>query len=519
MGLTGMPLAKARICLIVVPAFLLFGYNQSNMGGVLNYPSFIKEFPAIDTSTTKGDIKAHNATAQGTVVAVYTLGCLVGALGTSQLGNRIGRRKSLVTAAAVATVGLIIQSTSYSLGQLVVGRVISGIGNGSVNAVVPVWQSECTNLKSRGKSVVIIGIFIASGIAAAGWINVGLSFIQDNQVAWRFPLALPIIFTLMLMAFAMSFPESPRWMISQGLRREAHAAMRALAGDDRSDESIELEIDQIFHNLQQASTSERGFIDLFRIEPQRLFYRMCLAVGINFCAQMTGANVISYYGGTIFQESLGLGAEKAALLNAGVLTWKIFAALSAYLCVDRFGRKPLFISASLGMGLCMAGLAVSVWAIGNSPTNGASIAATIFLFLYMGFFPLGFLGANFLYSAEIAPQDLRIHSAAIGTATHWLFNFVIAEITPVAFTTIGWRYYIIYAVIGVSAALMVYFFFPETNGGSLEEMDDLFSNPEHWWEVTAYASSLKKARVSELEVIAPLEDKGGIESANHLERV
>ncbi|KAJ5584987.1 general substrate transporter [Penicillium hispanicum] len=511
MDLTGTGLARARVCLIVVPSFLLFGYNQSNIGGLLDYPSFIKYFPDIDTSNTAGALKANNAKAQGTVIAIYTVGCLIGALGMTQIGNRIGRRKSLITAAAIAAIGQILQSSSFGLGQLVVGRIVSGIGNGGVNAVVPVWQSECTAPRSRGKNVVIIGIFISSGIAAAGWVNVGFSFLQTNEISWRFPLALPILFTLMIMAFTLLFPESPRWLISKGRLEEAHAAMRKLSSDDTIDDAnIRSQIHDISSLLQQGSQSERGFLDLVKPGDQRLFYRMCLAIGINFCAQMTGANFISYYGSTIFKESLGLAEKKAALLNAGVLTWKIFAAISAYLSVDRFGRKPLFIIACLGMGLSMAALAGCVWAIEYRYTFGASVAATFFLFCFMTFFPLGFLGANFLYSAEIAPQDLRIHLAAIGTATHWLFNFVIVEITPIAFLTIKWRYYIVYAVIGVSAAAMVYFFFPETNGRSLEEMDNLFSCPDHWWQVPGYARAERTEKVE-----APLTKT----TVAHIERV
>ena len=512
MNLTGAGLARARVCLIMAPAFLLFGYNQSNIGGVTSYPSFIKYFPQINTSTTTGATKALNAKVQGTVVAIYTIGCLIGALSITQIGNRIGRRKSLIIAAFVAAIGQIIQSSSFSIGQLVVGRIVSGIGNGGVNAVVPVWQSECTTPKSRGKNVVIMGIFISSGIAAAGWVNVGLSFIQNNEVAWRFPLALPIFFTLMIMTFTMSFPESPRWLISKGRREEAQDAMRKLSREEIVNEAdILTEIDFISRLLQHGSQSDRGFLDLFRPGRQRLFYRMCLAIGINFCAQMTGANVISYYGSTIFKESLGLEEKKAALLNAGVLTWKIVAATCAYLSVDRFGRKPLFIIACLGMGLSMAALSGCVWAIDNRYTFGASVAATFFLFSYMTFFPLGFLGANFLYGAEIAPQDLRIHLAAIGTAVHWLFNFVIVEITPIAFVTIKWRYYIVYAVLGVSAAAIVYFFFPETNRQSLEEMDELFSVPNHWWEVPRYAREMRAGRQEEISTVKT--------SVSHIEKV
>ena len=450
----------------------------------------------------------------GTVVAIYTLGCLIGALGVTQLGNRLGRRKSLIVVSILATIGLLIQATSYSIGQLVVGRILSGIGNGGVNAVVPVWQSECTKTRSRGKNVVIIGIFIAIGIAAAGWVNFGLFYISHNEVSWRLPLCLPIVFTLMIISSTMAFPESPRWLLSKGRDEEARAAMVALAGADQANqEAITIEMQTISRALQEASSSERGFTDLFKNNRQRLFYRFCLAIGVNFGAQMTGANAISYYGTTIFRSSLGLPAQRASLLNAGVLTWKILAAISAYLTVDRFGRKPLFIISSLGMGVSMACLAVSVWVLQHHYTYRASVAATFFLFLYMTFFPLGFLGANFLYSTEIAPQDLRMHLSAIGTATHWLFNFVIAEITPIAFVTIKYRYYIVYAVIAASVAILIFFFFPETRGLSLEEMNNLFQDPEHWWQVTNYSNALRKCGGLDLEPSEKLEAVRHIEDA------
>lgn len=265
MGLTGTALARARICFIIVPSFLLFEYNQSNIGGLLNYPSFIKYFPEINTSNTTGSSKANNAKAQGTVVAIYTIGCLIGALSVTQIGNRIGRRKSLIIAAAIAATGQIIQCSSFSLGQLVVGRVISGIGNGGVNAVVPVWQSECTAPRSRGKNVVIIGIFISSGIAAAGWVNVGFSFISTNEIAWCFPLAVPILFALIIMTFTLAFPESPRWLVSKGRIEEARNAMQILFKDGTiGEEVITAEIENISSLLRQGSQSERGFLDLFK---------------------------------------------------------------------------------------------------------------------------------------------------------------------------------------------------------------------------------------------------------------
>jgi hypothetical protein len=102
--------------------------------------------------------------------------------------------------------------------------------------------------------------------------------------------------------------------------------------------------------------------------------------------------VVTYYATVIFRESLGFATHFAAVLAAGLLTWKIIAASLAYYYIDRAGRKPLFMLSSFGMGLAMMCLAIAVSQITHA---GAGIASTLFLFMFMFFFPLGFLGANF----------------------------------------------------------------------------------------------------------------------------
>jgi len=496
LGLRGETLGLVRILLVVVPAFLLFGYNQSAIGGTLSFESFTHYFPRIDTTNTKGDLKAENARIQGTVVAIYTLGCLIGALSSISVGNPLGRRRALVAFAVIAAIGSILQGSAFTLAHLIVGRIVSGIGVGGVNAVVPVWQAECSKPKNRGKNVVVIGIFIASGIALASWVNFGLSFHQQSSVCWRLPLILPFVFCALICLSTFLFPESPRWLVQRGKLEEAKAVLSILEDVSIDSEHIVVELELLQEAYSRQASREQGFLDLFKTGRQRLLYRTCLSILINFCAQMTGANVITYYGTTIFRQSLGFGSHQSSVLAAGLLTWKILAASLAYYYVDRAGRKPLFMVSGLGMGIAMMCLAITVSQIQR---HGAGAAATFFLFMYMFFFPLGFLGANFLYGAEIAPQELRIHLSAIGTSAHWLFNFVIAEVTPIAFTNIGYRYYIVYACTGIAVAPMVYFLFPETNGRSLEEMDRVFSEPEHWWQVTSAARRLPRSELADIE--------------------
>jgi MFS family permease len=221
-------------------------------------------------------------------VAVYTLGCLMGALASISVGNPLGRRRALVTFAIIAAIGLTLQASSFTLAQLVVGRIVSGIGVGGVNAVVPVWQAECSKPKNRGKNVVVLGIFIASGIALASWVNFGLSFHQQSSVCWRLPLALPLVFCALICTSAFFFPESPRWLVQRGKLDEAKTVLSILEDIDVESEHIAVEVQclQDAYNIQSAR--EQGFFDLFKAGRQRLLYRTCLSILINFCAQMTG---------------------------------------------------------------------------------------------------------------------------------------------------------------------------------------------------------------------------------------
>ncbi|KAG9915417.1 putative sugar transporter, partial [Aureobasidium melanogenum] len=161
------------------------------------------------------------------------------------------------------------------------------------------------------------------------------------------------------------------------------------------------------------------------------------------------------------------------LLSAGTLTWKFLSCFVAFFCIDRFGRRVCFIVSGAGMAMCMVALAVATSFHDN---YGASIAAAFFVYLFCFFTPIGFLGANFLYCTEVAPIRLRVAMASISTANHWLWNFAVAMITPVAINNIGYKYYIVYACIGSCIPITVYFLYPETKGRSLEELDTIFKD-------------------------------------------
>ena len=127
----------------------------------------------------------------------------------------------------------------------------------------------------------------------------------------------------------------------------------------------------------------------------------------------------------IFQQGLGLDAETSRILSGGALTWKFLSCFVAFFTIDRFGRRKLFMFSGVGMASCMLALAV---ASSFPKTNySAQIASAFFVFMFNFFIPIGFLGANFLYCAEVAPTRLRVGMAGISTANHW---YVTTSSTP-----------------------------------------------------------------------------------------
>jgi MFS family permease len=147
----------------------LFGYDQGVMGGLLTLPAFTKVFPEIDTTAagTAGLTASqaeHRSTIQGISVASYNVGCFFGAISCIWIGDWLGRRKTIFLGSAIMVVGAALQASAFSLPHFIVGRIITGMGNGLNTSTVPTWQSECSKSHRRGQLVMVEGALITGGM-------------------------------------------------------------------------------------------------------------------------------------------------------------------------------------------------------------------------------------------------------------------------------------------------------------------------------------------------------------------
>ncbi|MCJ1477906.1 hypothetical protein MMC13_006580 [Lambiella insularis] len=462
--------------------FLLFGYDQGVMGGLLTLPSFYTIFPQIDTTSDKYTSLSvadqnHQSTIQGITIASYNLGCLTGAVICIWLGNILGRRKTILLGSSVMIVGAAIQCSSFSLPQLIIGRLITGVGNGLNTSTVPTWQSECSKSHRRGQLVMIEGAMITGGICFSYWLDFGFSFLEPSSIAWRFPVAFQIIFAFIIVCLVMELPESPRWLILKGREDEAFAVLAALSDLPADDRTVQQDFVAIKDTtLEMAKGS---FSDLFTMTENRHFHRTVLAYVNQVFQQVSGINLITYYAATIYQNQIGLSHTLSVIIAAANGTEYFAASWIAVFTIEKFGRRQLMLFGAAGMSLSMVVLAISTSF--NNASGGK--AAAVFLFVFNTFFAIGWLGMTWLYPAEIVPLRIRAPANALSTSANWAFNFMVVMITPVSFSSIRYKTYIIFAVINAFIIPVVYFFYPETAYRSLEEMDAIFRKSTGWCDV------------------------------------
>ncbi|KAJ6187177.1 hypothetical protein N7519_002085 [Penicillium mononematosum] len=495
------------IGLVGAVGFVLQGYDQAVANGLLTLGSFIAVFLS-DRYRAYQRYLLEEIVATGTTVAIYEVGCAMGAGSCAFLGDRLGRRKTIFLAGCVALVGVAIQASPFSLGQLIAGRVITGLGVGGFTATIPMYVSESSGAEARGRMVLLEGWFAIGGIVLATWLEFGLYYVSDNSASWRFPIAFQGLFALVVVGCIMLLPESPRWLARVGRLEEASEVLARMENAPADSEHVLQELEIIRQSLVIDESIElAGSSSPFALTKNRHLHRTVIAIGVNILAQMTGVNIITFYSDTIFESNLGYSGTLSRIITGCLQIWQFLAAGVAVLLIDRVGRRPLLIAAAAGMTLaqaCLAGL--------SSDLENRSVAGASLLFYFVALFcsPIGLFLVPFMYAAEIAPLRTRAKVTAMAAAANWLFNFVLAEVSPVGFATIHWRYYIVYACISAFACVSFYFFCPETKGRTLEEIDDIFVQSKSTFDTVRIAREMSYRT----EILAHVSnaEKGGLEA-------
>ncbi|MCJ1421385.1 hypothetical protein MMC32_007748 [Xylographa parallela] len=279
----------------------------------------------------------------------------------------------------------------------------------------------------------------------------------------------------------MQLPESPRWLILNGRDEEALTVLAALSDLPSDDPTIHADFVAIKDTVLEMA--QGSFRDLLTMTETRHFHRTVLAYVNQVFQQISGINLITYYAATIYQNQIGLSHTLSTIIAAANGTEYFAASWIAVFTIERFGRRNLMIFGATGMSLSMAVLATATSF--NNVSGG--ICAAVFLFVFNTFFAIGWLGMTWLYPAEIVPLRIRAPANALSTSANWAFNFMVVMITPISFSSIKYKTYIVFAVINAVIVPVVYFFYPETAYRSLEEMDNIFRKTTGWFDAVKSA--------------------------------
>ncbi|KAJ4125122.1 sugar transporter-like protein [Fusarium oxysporum] len=292
-------------------------------------------------------------------------------------------------------------------------------------ATIPVWQSEISRPENRGKLVNLEGSVIAIGTFVAYWIDFGLSYV-NSSVQWRFPVAFQIVLAAGLLGGILFMPESPRWLLAHGKKEQAHIVLGALNDLDPNDDHVLAESTVITDAINRFSRSQLGFKELMSGGKNQHFARMVIGSSTQFFQQFTGCNAAIYYSTVLFEETIFVGDRRLSLVMGGVFA---------------------------------------------SNAKGAAVG----IFLFITFFAFTILPLPWIYPPEINPLRTRTVASAVSTCTNWLTNFAVVMFTPIFINDAQWGCYLFFACLNYAFIPVIFWFYPETAGRSLEEIDIIFA--------------------------------------------
>ncbi|KAI7219541.1 general substrate transporter [Hortaea werneckii] len=465
MGMKGKNLS-IMLSTVATCGFLLFGYDQGVMSGIISATDFNNYFPQ-----TKGD-----ATWQAFVTAIYEVGCLIGAIFQLNYGDQTGRRRAIMIGALVMIIGVVIQVTafdgSHATAQFIIGRTVTGVGNGINTSTIPTYQAECSKSANRGLLICIEGGTIAIGTMIAYWIDYGASY-GPPGLTWRFPIAFQIVFGIFIIVGMLFLPESPRWLLTKDRHEEATTVLAALRGLPREDEEIKTQSGIIVDSIRVAGAvgGNTPYRSLLEGGKTQHFRRVLLGTSSQFFQQIGGCNAVIYYFPLLFENSIGVSHNLALLLGGvNMIIYSIFATTSWFL-VEKVGRRKLFLAGSIGQCCSMILVFACLIPGGTGPAKGAAVG----FFTYIAFFGATWLPLPWLYPAEINPIKTRAKANAVSTCSNWLWNFTVVMFTPPFTDASTFGCYLFFAIINALFIPTIYFFYPETAGRTLEEIDLIFA--------------------------------------------
>jgi SP family arabinose:H+ symporter-like MFS transporter len=410
---------------------------------------------AVIAGTTHSLTLTFNLSARqlGLTVAMALVGTIIGAMSAGIPGQRWGGRETLRVLAIFYVLSALGCAFAANWHMLLIARFIGGLGIGGSSVLGPVYIAELAPARLRGRLVGMFQVNIVLGILLAYFSNyvIGRLALGANEWRWQFGVAtLPAILFLVML---FTIPPSSRWLVTQKRVDEARTVLQSMGADDPETELREI-VASI--HLERSQTSEPLFVWKYRLP-------IFLAITIGMFNQLSGINAILYYLNDIFAAA-GFSRISGDLQAVAIGAMNLFATLFGMTLIDKLGRKTLLLIGAVGTAICLGGVA----RIFYTQTNQSFL---LWLLVgYIAFFAISQGAVIWVYIGEVFPNRVRAKGQSLGSSSHWIMNAIIAYTFPQVAKSSGAYPFIFFASMMVVQFFVVLFFYPETKGVTLEQM-------------------------------------------------
>lgn len=375
------------------------------------------------------DFDSPDAAMQGNITGLYDIGCVFGSILCYFIGERLGRRTMLMAGGFIMIIGAAILSSSYTIAQLLVGRIVTGIGNGMNSSTAPVYQSECSPARIRGALLTLQGTVTILGVVIAYWTDYGTSF-YDSSFEYRFPFAFQAVFAVFLILQIIGLPETPRWLVAHDRHEEARAVIAAIRDRPLDDVDVGRTLLDIQTGLEEEHAEGTfRFRELFTWGEVQNLRRLLLIISVQLGQQFSGSNMINYYLPSILQNDMGITRNLSLILGGCAQCTYLVGSAIPVLLMDRYGRRSLLMWCSAGLCLCFV-LVTILLSVG---TTAAAYAAVAFIFVFQLCYGVGWLPVPWFYPSELATTRTRARMQAVASGWNWMAVFAVVKITPISF--------------------------------------------------------------------------------------
>ena len=451
--------------------YLLFLSIIAAMGG------FLFGYDEAVISGTISDVSAQfslNKMAEGWFVGSALVGAIIGVLFAGALGDKAGRKNTMIISAVLFCVSMIGCAISGSFTELVTYRIVGGVGIGVASIVCPLYISEISVAQHRGLLVSLYQLAVTIGVVGAYIMNNYLLVYSQSGAeltgmlntvfvseVWRGMLGMGFLPSFIFLVAVLFIPESPRWLITRDKLSSAEAIFSRIYTDPAEIQR------QIAATREVCDTKESSEIKLL-FQPG-IFTALIIGVCIAILGQFMGVNAVLYYGPEIF-KSAGLPSDDALFYQVLVGLANMLTTVLAMFIIDKVGRKSLVYYGVSGMIISL--LLIAFYFVWGASLGLSSVFLLVFFMLYIICCAGSICAVVWVILSEMYPIKVRAMAMSVAGLSLWIGTYLIGQLTPWLLANITPAgTFLLFAVMCVPYMLIMWKLVPETTGKSLEEIE------------------------------------------------